>query len=233
MPPCPWDVCGGGPGDGLVGFLWDTPKVFGGSRSRSFRILGLKFSGAGSRLSPRAMFAIAAHAGEREAHVREVERFGRSLPEGSYGRRNREAIADRETRVAARLRAIEGPTGWPSTATPRTRRRSPAGHPVPPGVRPTGRLSLSKRPANPYQTIAASAATRCQLGNGRALSPVRRHEFAPAEKPFGIDPRSRATMVRPIPVPDWLVSLGSRHSGSRKRGDPIRIGGVPPGNGTR
>jgi hypothetical protein len=53
------------------------------------------------------MFAIAAHADEREAHVREVERFGNSLPEGSYGRRNRQAIAARETRVAARLRAVE------------------------------------------------------------------------------------------------------------------------------
>ena len=54
-----------------------------------------------------AMFALAAHADEREAHVREVERSGRSLPEGSYGRRNRQAIAARETRVAARLRAVE------------------------------------------------------------------------------------------------------------------------------
>ncbi|MGH3224751.1 MAG: hypothetical protein ACRDPY_39750 [Streptosporangiaceae bacterium] len=54
-----------------------------------------------------AMFAIAAHADEREAHVREVEQFGQTLPEGSYGRRNREAIAARETRVAARLRAVE------------------------------------------------------------------------------------------------------------------------------
>ena len=53
------------------------------------------------------MFAIAAHADEREAHVREVEWSGRNLPEGSYGRRNREAIAARETRVAARLRAVE------------------------------------------------------------------------------------------------------------------------------
>ena len=54
-----------------------------------------------------AMFAIAAHADEREAHAREAERSGRSLPEGSYGRRNRQAIAARETRVAARLRAVE------------------------------------------------------------------------------------------------------------------------------
>ena len=54
-----------------------------------------------------AMHAIAAHADEREAHIREVERFGQSLPEGSYGRRNRQAIAARETRVVARLRAVE------------------------------------------------------------------------------------------------------------------------------
>jgi hypothetical protein len=54
-----------------------------------------------------ALFAIAAHADEREAHVREVERSGHSLPDGSYGRRNRQAIAARETRVANRLRAVQ------------------------------------------------------------------------------------------------------------------------------
>ncbi|WP_300613450.1 hypothetical protein [Trebonia sp.] len=53
------------------------------------------------------MFAVAAYAGDREAHVREVEQFGQHLPEDSYGRRNRQAIAARETRVAARLRAVE------------------------------------------------------------------------------------------------------------------------------
>jgi hypothetical protein len=54
-----------------------------------------------------AIHAIAAHADEREAHVREVERYGQDLPEGSYGRRNRQAIAAREARIAARLRAVE------------------------------------------------------------------------------------------------------------------------------
>ena len=54
-----------------------------------------------------AIFAITAHADEREAHVREVEQFGQSLPEGSYGRQNRQAIAAREGRVATRLRAVE------------------------------------------------------------------------------------------------------------------------------
>ena len=53
------------------------------------------------------VFAVAAHASEREAHIREVERFGQTLPEGSFGRRNRQAIAARETRIAARLRAVE------------------------------------------------------------------------------------------------------------------------------
>jgi len=54
-----------------------------------------------------AMYAITAHAVEREAHLREVERAGEHLPEGSYGRRNRQAIASREARVAGRLRTIE------------------------------------------------------------------------------------------------------------------------------
>jgi hypothetical protein len=54
-----------------------------------------------------AMFALTAHAGEREAHAREVERSGADWPEGSYGRRNRQAIAARETRVATRLRAVQ------------------------------------------------------------------------------------------------------------------------------
>jgi hypothetical protein len=54
-----------------------------------------------------AVFALAAYADEREAHIREVEQYGADLPEGSYGRRNRQAIAARETRIAARLRAVE------------------------------------------------------------------------------------------------------------------------------
>ena len=54
-----------------------------------------------------AMFAIAAHADEREAHAREVEQSGADLPQGSYGRRNRQTIAARETRVATRLRAVQ------------------------------------------------------------------------------------------------------------------------------
>jgi hypothetical protein len=53
------------------------------------------------------IYAIAADAGDREAHAREVEQFGRGLPEGSYGRRNREVIAAHEMHAARRLRAVE------------------------------------------------------------------------------------------------------------------------------
>jgi hypothetical protein len=54
-----------------------------------------------------AMFAITTHTRDRETHLREVERYGQTLPEGSYGRANRQAIAAREARLAARLRAVE------------------------------------------------------------------------------------------------------------------------------
>jgi hypothetical protein len=53
------------------------------------------------------VFAIAAYAGDREAHVHEIEQFGENLPEGSYGRRNRHVISACERRIAARLRAVE------------------------------------------------------------------------------------------------------------------------------
>jgi hypothetical protein len=54
-----------------------------------------------------AIFAIATNASDREAYARETERFSQGLPEGSYGKANRQAIAARETQAAARLRAIE------------------------------------------------------------------------------------------------------------------------------
>jgi hypothetical protein len=54
-----------------------------------------------------ALYAIAAHAGEREAHIREVQRYAATLPDDSYGKENRQHITARETRIATRLRAIE------------------------------------------------------------------------------------------------------------------------------
>jgi hypothetical protein len=53
------------------------------------------------------IFALAGHADEREAHLREVQQHAQTWPEGSYGRRNRHAIAARETRIATRLRAVQ------------------------------------------------------------------------------------------------------------------------------
>jgi hypothetical protein len=84
-----------------------------------------------------AMFALAAHADEREAHIREVELFGSRLPDGSYGQRNRQAIAARETRVATRLRAVEHAY---KTAAPRgTTFTPPQAAPLPP---PQGHLNV-------------------------------------------------------------------------------------------
>lgn len=54
-----------------------------------------------------AIHAISAQAADREAHTREIQQNSQHLPEDSYGRRNREAIAARETRIADRLRAVE------------------------------------------------------------------------------------------------------------------------------
>jgi hypothetical protein len=54
-----------------------------------------------------AVHAITISAAEREAHKREVQQSIQAHPENSYARLNRQAIAARETRAAARLRAIE------------------------------------------------------------------------------------------------------------------------------
>ena len=112
-----------------------------------------------------ALFAIAAHADEREAHIREVERSGRNLPEGSYGQRNRQAIAARETRVAARLRAVEHAY---RIAIERDAVFTPpghSGHPTLQGVRPTERSNWSRAPR---QRIPQSGFSTGLAGIGRA-----------------------------------------------------------------
>ena len=80
-----------------------------------------------------AMFAVAAHASEREAHAREVERSAPTGPTAPTAGRNRQAIAARETRVAARLRAIQhaykAAAGYDTALTP----PEPARTPRPPG----------------------------------------------------------------------------------------------------
>jgi len=79
------------------------PKVTARA-SRSSRTVSITLDATTANI---VIFAITACAGDREAHAREVEQFGRGLPEGSYGRQNREAIAAREMHAAQRLRAVE------------------------------------------------------------------------------------------------------------------------------
>jgi hypothetical protein len=47
------------------------------------------------------------YAGDSEAAVREIEQSGESMPEGSYGRHNRQVVAARKRRIAAGLHAVE------------------------------------------------------------------------------------------------------------------------------
>ena len=54
-----------------------------------------------------AIHAITSSATNREAHTREIQRESQNLPAGSFGKQNRETIAFREARTAARLRAVE------------------------------------------------------------------------------------------------------------------------------
>jgi hypothetical protein len=54
-----------------------------------------------------AIHAISTQAADREARTRAIQQISQNLPESSYGRRNRETIAARETAIASRLRAIE------------------------------------------------------------------------------------------------------------------------------
>ena len=106
------------------------------------------------------MFAVAAHAEEREAHVREVDRFAQSLPDGSYGQRNRQAIAARETRVATRLRAVEQAHRTASERDIVFRPPEPARAWRSPEHAPDREMELELEcRVNPYRTIAA--ATRC------------------------------------------------------------------------
>ena len=83
----------------------DGPQVVAAARrDAESRTVSIILDGTTANIT---VFAIAAYAGDREAHVREIEQFGESLPEGSYGRRNREVISARERRIVARLRAVE------------------------------------------------------------------------------------------------------------------------------
>jgi hypothetical protein len=58
-------------------------------------------------IASTAIHAISAQAADREARPREIQQISQTLPEHSYGRQNRNAIAIRETRITVRLRAVE------------------------------------------------------------------------------------------------------------------------------
>ena len=139
---------------------------------------------------------------------------------------------DPRSRPAARRRT--GPTAPRPSTAPRPGRPSPPGHSVLQSVRQTGRWSLSKRPANPYRTVADSAAARCLHRGGWAVSERYPRsgdsEFTPAGKPFVTRAHGPLWSTR-FAGQIRLTSLGPRHPGSGKWGDPIRIGSVQPGNG--
>ena len=59
------------------------------------------------QIAEAAVTAITADAMAREARIRQARQQAQNLAEGSYGRQNRDAIAARETTIAAGLRAIE------------------------------------------------------------------------------------------------------------------------------
>jgi hypothetical protein len=114
--------------------------------SRDSRTVSLKLDPATASL---VMAAIAAHAGEREAYARDVYQASRQLPEGSYGRQNREAIGAREMDAATRLRAIErayhqaispDPTITPDHATAIDHEAGPSHDPAP-AIDPPGHLA--------------------------------------------------------------------------------------------
>jgi hypothetical protein len=147
------------------------------------------------------VFAIAARRGNATPTSARSNGPARTCPKGSYGRHDRQAIAARETRVAASGCALSSRSTAPRpSTTPRPGRPSPPGHSGLQSVRPTERSSLSKRPSNPYQTIGDSAVTRCQHRGGGVMSEhclrCGYSDFTPAEKPFVIYLRSRADMVR-------------------------------------
>ena len=62
------------------------------------------------------MFAIAANADEREAHIREVEQLGQRFPEGSFGRRNRSPSPPARRGSPPACRPSNMPTGRQANA---------------------------------------------------------------------------------------------------------------------
>ena len=105
-----------------------------------------------------AMFAVAAHAGEREAHAREVERSGADWPDGSYGRRNRQAIAAREN--PGRRPAARRPARLPGDGRTRHRVHAARTRPDTPPTRTRGRQGARARVEHYSERLTARTRRR-------------------------------------------------------------------------
>ena len=145
------------------------------------------------------IFAVTAHADEREAHVRELQQFGQSLPEGSDGRCKRQAIAAREMRVAARLRgAFRRPDDHPA-GSGIARQRAERG--IPAGIRPVG-----PRPMGALRRVL-TAAVRA-IPAGRAVPAV-----SDARSPPACRPSQEPGALPSVALPDSVTSLPEWHAG--------------------
>ena len=120
-----------------------------------------------------AMFAIAAHADEREAHVREVERSGREPARGLL--RPAQPPGHRRPRDPGRRPAARRRAGLPHRDRPRhrvQRRRSPPGHCVLLSSSPAGRSTW--RPSRDPRNRGQQRGTRPRpAGTGTRLPPGR------------------------------------------------------------
>jgi hypothetical protein len=153
-----------------------------------------------------AIYAISAHVQEHEAHLREVQLHAQELPGGSYGRRNRQAIADRETRITTRLRAIEHAY---QTAIERDTIPEPTRPLRSPTVRLTGRSTWDKR----LLRITITQAGGCEswidlvnLGYSQQVKNALCREF-----------RDRQQRARPLRSAAAAAHGGPlRHGGSRR-----------------
>jgi hypothetical protein len=103
------------------------------------------------------IFALAGHADEREAHLREVQQHAQTWPEGSYGRRNRQAIAARESASPPGCALSSMPTRPPPSPISPTSRPSPSGHLTLLHRWPTGKSSWNSERAHRPADRADSA----------------------------------------------------------------------------
>ena len=162
-----------------------------------------------------AMFALAAHADEREAHVREVERSGQTCPKaptaGATARPSPPARPGSPPGCAPSSR----PTGRRPTTTPRTRRRSPPGHSVPLSSGPAGRSTW--RPSRDPRDCGQQRGTRPgRPERARACLLAGQHGAAAAADYAHDRPRPGETSRRVIDRADRpdAPSAGSGPAGS-------------------